>query len=290
VQVISDFAFQQCGILKRVTLNEGLKTIEAYAFSYNPSLQDINIPNTVTFIGEGAFAGINIKDVEISNSVNSLGHSAFASCNNLISVIMNCPIDILRMGTFGECPNLKSVILPEGLRIMEGCVFKNDLNLTSISIPSSVESIYGQAFEGCSALKEITVNWDTPPSTFHYFDDFYFTWNDIFSLSDLSAITMKVPAGKGDIYRSMNWGFNIVEQGDNTAVTDISSDTFILYAQALNIIIENSTEAVQVYNLSGQQVVSRGRTSSALKQEIPVPAAGVYIVKVGSEVRKVIVQ
>jgi hypothetical protein len=70
----------------------------------------------------------------------------------------------------------------------------------------------------------------------------------------------------------------------NTALTQPEGDIFTLTLQPLQITIAGTEEPVSVYNLSGQQV-AQGTGAGTYS----VPAAGVYIVKVGSEVRKVIV-
>ena len=43
--------------LENVTLNEGLKYIDKYAFYNCENLKAVNIPDTVTFIGQSSFYG-----------------------------------------------------------------------------------------------------------------------------------------------------------------------------------------------------------------------------------------
>ena len=51
------------------------------------SLTNIEIPNSVTSIGEYAFSGCrSLENIEIPNSVTYIGNFAFNSCNSLIQI------------------------------------------------------------------------------------------------------------------------------------------------------------------------------------------------------------
>jgi hypothetical protein len=66
-----------------------MKTIISdYAFECCNSLTDVNIPNSVTTIGQGAFCECDsLTNVIIPNSVTSIGIGAFGTCTSLTSVI-----------------------------------------------------------------------------------------------------------------------------------------------------------------------------------------------------------
>ena len=72
-----------------ITLPDGIKSIDNYAFSGCTSLVSINIPCSVTSIGEEAFYNCSgLEDVIISDSVETIGVKAFSLCENLKSVII----------------------------------------------------------------------------------------------------------------------------------------------------------------------------------------------------------
>lgn len=56
VSAIGSFSFSRSS-LQSITIPEGVETIEYAAFYYCEDLAEINIPSTVTFVGEKAFAG-----------------------------------------------------------------------------------------------------------------------------------------------------------------------------------------------------------------------------------------
>jgi hypothetical protein len=69
-------------------------------------LKSIDIPNSVTKIGVGAFRGCtSLRSICIPNSVTSIGFSAFSDCTSLIEVIFlsKQPPDSSHLGINKEC-------------------------------------------------------------------------------------------------------------------------------------------------------------------------------------------
>ena len=66
VQEIGAKAFYQCQQLKRVIINAKIRSINRYAFMFCSNLEYINIPSTVTFIGEASLClnNMNVEDTE----------------------------------------------------------------------------------------------------------------------------------------------------------------------------------------------------------------------------------
>jgi hypothetical protein len=70
-----------------------------FAFAgYNQS--SVAIPNSVTSIGDYAFGGSSITTLEIPNSVTSIGVSAFTACENLTSLIIPYGVTSISYATF----------------------------------------------------------------------------------------------------------------------------------------------------------------------------------------------
>ncbi len=101
--------------------------------------RNTTIPNTVTHIGNFAFAGCSgLMSVTIPNSVTSIGESAFAGCSGLASVTI--PNTVTHIGNFA----------------FSGCS-----GLTSVTIPNSVTSIGREALKNCSGLTTVHFNADS---------------------------------------------------------------------------------------------------------------------------------
>lgn len=77
VDTICEMAFYECENFKEISFNDKLVTIESDAFRHT-ALKDITLPNSLTTIGESAFADIpTLKSVVIPESVTSIAHNAF---------------------------------------------------------------------------------------------------------------------------------------------------------------------------------------------------------------------
>ena len=97
-------------------------------FSGCSSLKTIELPQSLTEIGESAFNRSGIEAINIPAGVLSIGDRAFANCWDL-----------------------KSVVLPEGLTDIGQEAF-NRTGLKSICIPGSVTSLGHKAVGECYDL------------------------------------------------------------------------------------------------------------------------------------------
>ena len=128
VTMVADFGFIDCG-----------------------SLSGVKLPNSVTIIGNSAFAHSGLKNVIIPESITSIGDSAFNDCVNFGSIKIPAKVTSLADGTFYGCTSLTNVVLEEGLDYIGGFVFGRT-KLKSIEIPSTVTVIRYDAFIECYNL------------------------------------------------------------------------------------------------------------------------------------------
>ena len=166
VASIGNIAFRDCSSLNSVTIENGVTTIEEYAF-YNSSLAAITLPNTLTSIGYSAFSGCStLTSISIPNSVKNLGRSAFENCVSLTTIILSNEMTILNDNTFRDCSSLKSVKLGGKLTTIGEYVFSGCLKLNEISLPASITSISENAFATCTKLYDIYCYAMEPPTAF----------------------------------------------------------------------------------------------------------------------------
>ena len=82
---IGQYAFYNCTGLTSVNLPSSITFIDNSAFASNssnsPNFTSITIPNGVTTIGDYAFAYCNFTSVTIPNSVETIGEYAFCGCD-----------------------------------------------------------------------------------------------------------------------------------------------------------------------------------------------------------------
>ncbi len=97
--------------LSELTLPNNLKSIEQYAFRNNTSLIKVDIPQTVTNIGYGAFYNSAVDSIRIPLKATSLGAYAFRDCKQLKYVEL--PSNISNYdNNFYNCTSLLTVVCP----------------------------------------------------------------------------------------------------------------------------------------------------------------------------------
>lgn len=145
-----------CTTLETVILPEGYTEIThlSYegAFEGCTSLSSINIPSTVTTIGERAFANCtSLETLTLGNNVSSIGSYAFQN-SGLVSITLPSGITELQRSLFYGCESLESITIPEGVTSIGIGVFSDCSSLSEVTLPSTLESIGGSAFYGCESL------------------------------------------------------------------------------------------------------------------------------------------
>ena len=132
------------------------------AFAYCSGLTSVTIPNSVTSIGEVAFSDCSgLTSVAIPNSVTSIGGYAFAYCSGLTSVTFNAE-KCTEMGSnsfpvFNGCKSLTTLTIGDKVTTIPDYAFGECSGLTSVTIPNSVTSIGDGAFADCSGLTSVTI-------------------------------------------------------------------------------------------------------------------------------------
>ena len=237
----------------------GLTEIPENAFcdkeTYNgcTSLLSINIPDSVTTIGEYAFANCSgLTSIEIPNSVTSIGDSAFYYCENLTSVIIGSSVTTIDAEAFSYCSGL-----------------------TSINIPDSVESIGILSFLGCNNLTTFEVG--TNNSNFSSSNDKHILFNKD------KTVLIAYPSAKDDVTTILD-SDNVTTIGDHAffgcsnltsikipdSVTTIGQQAFHNCSNLTNITIGNKVTSIGDYAFSS--------CSSLTSIEIPnsVTTIGTY--------------
>ena len=119
----------------------------------------------------------HMQSIEIPSSVTSIGNGAFSGCSALTSIEIPEGVTSISNGMLKQCTSLTSVKLPTTLTKISDSAFQNSSALASIEIPSSVTTISNHAFSGCSALTSIKCLSSTAPTvsidTFGYNSDNY---------------------------------------------------------------------------------------------------------------------
>ena len=167
VKSIGTQAFAHCG-LKSVTIPSSVTDIRIYAFQYCSGLESIVvesgnpvydsrencnaiietaknslvvgckttvIPNSVTFIGHGAFFGRrDLTTITIPNSVTSIGSEAFADCSGLTSITIPSSVTSIGYCSFGTQQGL-SINMTSVTSLATTPPQANEIAFTKFDIP-----------------------------------------------------------------------------------------------------------------------------------------------------------
>lgn len=134
--------------LTNVTLPEGVKTIEEYAFSKCSSLSEVLIPDTVEEIGTSAFKDSGLTTVVIPEKVRNL-HGTFLRCNNLKSAIVKGKLEDYRTDCtfpFMDCPSLETLTFIDCVRYIKEESCNGCKSLKTIYVPAKKGDYYKKRF------------------------------------------------------------------------------------------------------------------------------------------------
>ncbi len=151
---IESEVFKDCTSLKLVNIPDTVTEIGDSAFENCRVLEKINIPDSVSKIGIRAFANCkSLVDVNISRSVTEIGKSAFGGCSSLITVTIPNNVTKISEGLFGNCKSLVNITIPNGVIEIGDESFAGCESLPNILIPKTVTKIGSRAFANCKILE-----------------------------------------------------------------------------------------------------------------------------------------
>ena len=120
-------------------------------------ISSVVIPESITYVGTGAFYSCSITEIIIPSSVMSIGDESFL-CDTLTSVTINGDLELDSLtATFGQ--NVQEYVLGDNCQCEIGeYEFSNNSSLRSIKLGSGVTSIGTFAFESCINLTSVTMS------------------------------------------------------------------------------------------------------------------------------------
>ncbi len=174
---IGSYAFFNCGKLERLTVPASVTEVSESAFQGCAALTDAG-PTGGGFdyefgwkeeIPANAFRHTGIRKIDIPDSVTSIGRGAFAA-SGLTGVPLPPSLKLIEKETFRECEALTEVTIPEGVESIGESAFSGCAGLKHITVPGSVTDVGKDAFSGCTAFTS------AGPAGGGY--DFEFGWRD----------------------------------------------------------------------------------------------------------------
>ena len=164
--------------ITKVVLPGSVTDIHNGAFAGCTELSEINIPESVTYIGKGAFdntaiynnctdkllyidnwlvgyKGDNLGDITIKEGTKNIADEIFASCTHLTGIEIANSISRIEDSAFGGCTALTNIDFGSGVAEIGSGAFYGCTSLKSITIPDNITQINNETFYGCTSLAEI---------------------------------------------------------------------------------------------------------------------------------------
>jgi len=169
LDVEKDF-FNLCNSLKERYVNLDMSACkgEKISFTSNVVSMDyhmivgITLPEGLRFIDDYAFTDFfELTSIIIPDKVESIGHEAFAGCDKLTSVIIGNSVKSIGEQAFSDCFDLPEINIPDSVKSIGKQAFSGCSKLTSVKIGSGVENIGENAFSCCPNLN---ITWNYNPS------------------------------------------------------------------------------------------------------------------------------
>ena len=173
---VAAYAMDRCNEITGVKFPDSLEYLEFFPFgySYKDFVTSLEIPDSVTFIGYGAFSGFNnLKSITIGSGVKVIPSNCFEACNSLEEIHFRGAFDEIYINystakrvyvnSADDWLNSTKVALDLSGSEREPAfgssfdLFIGDELVTDLVIPDSVTQIDKYEFTNCKSLKSVTI-------------------------------------------------------------------------------------------------------------------------------------
>lgn len=163
VQSISLGLFDGCTKLSHIdTTRNKLTSIGDYAFNNCVSLEEIYLPDTITYIGDYAFYGCTaLTEILFPDDIITIGDYAFKNCTNIVDFTFTVKLSDVGVQSFDNTAwynNLsKYTVKPTENQFHifgDGVLIKADIFESTIVIPEEVKSIASFSFNGWTEIAD----------------------------------------------------------------------------------------------------------------------------------------
>lgn len=173
--MLPDSAFRYDKSLAEVNFRPDLNRLAEvgdYAFD-TTALTSATLPDSVTSIGKGAFAGnAALRSVHLGSGLTSIGESAFVDASNLASLSVaptNSAFSVEDGVLYSKGDTGRTLVLylptngaseftvPDGTVAIADTAFAHNMSLHRVVLPEGLTTIGYGAFDGCNNLTDIVI-------------------------------------------------------------------------------------------------------------------------------------
>ena len=308
--------FMNCQCFDKVTLPTSLKIISDDCF-YNTRVAEVNFPEGLDSIGNGAFYASDLKIADLPNSITKIASLTFSMCDRLryIHIPENGYIDYIPNYFAAYDDSLERVDIPNTIKKVGTCAFDSNRMLKDIKLPNGLTYIGQNAFYKCAFdsivfpvsleylgggsgaywehIKKIYSLAPTPP---YCAEDLINRGKGPFHGYTPNDIPLYVPIGSGEKYReAFGWNYftNIIETDKFPTGIVLpkmgNNELCKVYGKDNELVIEfpnllSSPIHYSIYSIEGT-MIEQGNLKKSYTLKMPVK--GVYIVRVGNTTHKI---
>lgn len=127
-------------------------------FAQTKALRSLAFPRGAKSIGWHSFDGCALEEIDVPSTVEWIGERAFANCSGLKKIALTKSVQQIGQAAFMNCRSLEEFKIPKGVERIEAFTFSGCENLRDVEFPSSVKCVEEKAFEFCSSLEKVTVS------------------------------------------------------------------------------------------------------------------------------------
>lgn len=174
------------------------------------------IPESVSEIKDGVFAGAGFKSVSIPSTVASIGKSAFAS-TSIENITIPYSIKGINESTFANCQRLIDVEVPSSVKTIGKSAFDHCVNLKTVRLLGNIKSIEEKAFNDCNKISDVYCSAANPP----------IIQENTFSNMTYLLAKLHVPDGTNETYASTDYWKNfsdIIADAQTAPITEFEVD------------------------------------------------------------------
>lgn len=174
LSIVGNFIVSGVNCVGDITIPDGIKGISPYAFAGNRAVSKVVFPESLLWIGEGAFFGCSSLQPHFSKQLHTIeahafekccalkkiecaaykvGEAAFAGCTALVWARLPL-IKCLEKRLFAGCTNLETCLCESAENIQSNC-FNNCTKLQNYNF-ASLSYVGKYAFANCESLLSIT--------------------------------------------------------------------------------------------------------------------------------------
>lgn len=128
------------------------------AFKNNKTLRRVTLPDTVTTIGQDAFANCtNLEEITFGSGLTLLDKGCLSGCRTLDSVTLPAKVREIGNSAFRDCSGLVRLVFEGGVEVIRADAFYDCYKLRQLVFRKPADRVADTAFSGCYELPEETL-------------------------------------------------------------------------------------------------------------------------------------